>query len=44
MKGIKIQLLGLGIIGIAIALSTSNFLGFLGVIGLFLITVGLFVK
>ena len=44
MKGIKLQLLGLGIIGTAITLAMDIFIGFLRGIGLLLITIGFFVK
>lgn len=45
MKGIKIELLGIGIVLLGIALSTNNFFAYtLGVIGFGVVVAGCFLK
>ena len=45
MKGIKIELLGIGIILLGLAISTNNFFGYLGgVLGFGIISAGCFFK
>ena len=45
MKGIKIELLGIAIIPLGIAVTTNNFLGYvLGVLGFGVAVVGCFLK
>ncbi len=45
MKGIKIELLGIGIILLGLALSTNNFWGYVGgILGFGVIAVGCFLK
>jgi hypothetical protein len=44
-KGIRIELLGIGLILLGIALSTNNFLAWiLGVVGFGVVAVGVFLK
>ncbi len=44
MKGIKIELLGIGIILLGLALSTNNFWGYAGILGFGVVAVGCFLK